>query len=62
MKCCPVEEREKQLGVSAFQKKTLYPKGTKVCSDEAFLPSYQVLSDNTYTNTLLSVLRISYPE
>ena len=46
MKCCPVEEREKRLGVSAFQKK-LYPNGAKVCSDEVFLPSCQALSGNT---------------
>ena len=56
MKCCPVEEREKRLGVSAFQKK-LYPNGAKVCSDEVFLPSCQALSDNT--NTLVSVLSYS---
>ena len=61
MKCRQVEEREKQLRVSAFQKK-LYPKGTKVCSRESFLPNYHTLSDNTYTNTLQKVLRISYPE
>ena len=61
MKCCPVEQR-KNVGGECLSKKKLQPKGTKVCSDEAFLPSYQTLSDNTYTNTLLSVLRISYPE
>ena len=61
MKSRRVEEREKQLRVSAFQKK-LYPKGTKVFSGESFLPSYHTLSDNTYTNTLQKVLRITYPE
>ena len=59
MKCCSVEET---VGGECLSKLKLYPKDTKVCSDEAFLPSYQALSDNTYTNTLLSVLRISYPE
>ena len=61
MKCRRAEEREKQLRMSAFQKK-LYPKGTKVCLGESFLPSYHALSDNTYTNTLRKVLRISYPK
>ena len=61
MKCRLVEKIEKQLGVSAFQKK-IHPKDTKVCLSKAFLPSSQALSDNTYTNTLKSVLKISYPE
>ena len=66
MKCRLVEKREKELEVSALQKKKkkkkLHPKGTKVCLDKAFLPCYQTLSDNRCTNTLQSVLRISYPE
>ena len=62
MKCRLIEKIEKQLGVSAFQKKNIHPKDTKVCFSKAFLPSYQALSDNTYKNTPKSVLRISYPE
>ena len=62
MKCRLIEKIEKQLGVSAFQKKKIHPKDTKVCFSKAFLPSYQAFSDNTYTNTPKSVLRISYPE
>ena len=45
-----------------LSKCALHPNGTKVCSNEAFLPIYQALTDNTYTTTLLSVLRNSCPE
>ena len=54
--------KRKTVGNECLSKKKLHTKDTKPCSDEAFLPSYQALSDNAYTITLLSVLRISYPE
>ena len=55
--------KRKTVGGECLLKKTKNSsQGYKSVFGKAFLPSYQALSDNTYTITLQSVLRISYPE